>query len=165
MSDATETPAAPPAPPAERTDAPRKASSYGMYLLTCPACGWHTAGRIKGPPPLACDKCGQSALNPNGTNASEWREDVACLCMSLSEWSSRGIQQEAEKHGLMVYQISKNRYVVLRAGAPCTVGWKSEDKPGKWGYMSLEAVHGPADWQSTAKYVIEKTEPLPAHLR
>jgi hypothetical protein len=137
---------------------------YGLYILHCP-CGWMTFGRVGDIPPKRCARC--QTVNPDTTPEEsaghlEWRTDVACCIAMIADQQSKGTREFALKHGLMVYQVSERRWVVLQEDRPNTVTYKDEEQRG---YLSLRKVHGPSPWQSVMGYIRKNTPPLPEYLK
>lgn len=137
---------------------------YGIHAAYCWSCKWLNISGKAGQFPesqsisVNCDVCHQELW-------SQVRDDVACVIMHVSEQISRAVQKEAEKHGLAVYQISKNRYVLLEMRIPCVVqfGDKTPSHQAR-AYMQADVVCGPADWQTVVTHLKEKTSPIPEYL-
>lgn len=140
---------------------------YGMWVGYCEACGWWTAGKIRGPGPTCCEACGQKPeIKQDGIQQFQvkFRDDVAPVVCALAEQVSQRLREHAEKHELQVVQISKNRWVILRyRGEVTRFGLK--DGSASWAYRSLEVVQEAADWKTTTDYIRKHTPELPAYLR
>lgn len=132
-----------------------KPSTYGLHYATCP-CGWITLGKVRGDQPVKCEACG------GVPNKVEFTADVACMICTVADLRGEMVRKHAEQHGLLVYQQSKNRYVVLRKGSTHSVNYKDGRSHG---YVALEVAHGPSFWQNAMKYIRDNTPPLPDYLK
>ncbi len=156
----------------ETIPAPKK-RPYGVWCVHCP-CGWITLGKGEKDPPTYCEACHEESIGEMTDDRragdllkpyARYSIDVACMVMTVSDLRSKRVWEHAEKHGLGVYQVSKNRWVVLLQRGSTTVKFGTEERPGgAVGYIQLDAVCGPADWQTVMAYLREKTPMLPAYL-
>jgi hypothetical protein len=126
-----------------------------MKCIHCD-CGWITMHEKDEPEPDKCKACGKP-----GEITVHRGSDVACMIMTISEKRSERINEHAHKHDLMLYQLSKNRWVIVTAPVVSTVKYKDGQARA---FRNLGPVCGPADWQTVMKYMKENSPPLPDYL-
>lgn len=131
---------------------------YGVYVLRC-ECGWHTTSNKSAPdPPTKCEACGKDG-------ESKLDSEVACVVATVADIRSRRVIEHAAKSDLMVVQLSKNRWIVVRNDGAAIMNFSGGNEPKESrAYNTMEVVFGPGDWQQTANYIKKKTEPLPEYL-
>lgn len=123
-------------------------------------CGWLNHRRKDDAPDKPLDKC--EACGKEGTPSRDL-DTINVVVIAIDERDKR-IRQHAESHNLRVVQLSTNRWIVLLDDgfASFTIGDKAQG--GGYAYRTMKIVHGPADWQSTGKYIKENTPELPKYL-
>ena len=125
---------------------------YGIHVLHCD-CGWKTMARHYAPTKCeACDKPGEA----------EFTEEVAGMVCTYSDLKEGRIREYAYKSGLILYQMSKYRWVVLRVNASFRVPYKDGQVRA---YMGAEAVGQPGNWVTVMKIIRDNSPDLPEYLK
>jgi hypothetical protein len=146
------------------------AQFYGLYVLHCP-CGWKVLKRGGGSDlfeTIQCPACGRETHIDEKENgvADRLIEPLhgiarAEMIATIADLRSRRVQEHAERHDLLLWRVSKSRYVVLRLSGNHTVKYESGTARV---CRELDAVAGPADYQTCMKYLRDQTPELPAYL-
>lgn len=149
---------------------------YGVYVLYCP-CGWQTLGKpgyLRGnriTKPEKCAACGAPSEGeltldtPAGLLLKphiQFTDQVAGSVATLASLREERLVEHVMSHGLLVHQISKNRFVVLKLDAIMVVVFGDGQARS---FRKPEVLCGPCDYEAAMAYLRLNTPPLPDYLK